>query len=324
MVTHRFNTQTERHDVYTRVTNQVIAALESGRRTWHQPWDSGGDGRVMLPLNYNGQKYHGINVLQLWGQSIDKGYKSPYWMTFERARKHGAHVRKDEHNTTVFFFEKKIITEHTENGEEERRSISIPKHYGVFNAEQIAGLPERFYAPPDLKRPEPERIEAAEQFFGSTGADIRSAGDRAFYSPKGDYIQMPDMKRFWNSEAFYGTLAHEFIHWTKRENRCNRETARSWGDEKYAFEEIVAEMGSAFLCADLDIKPKTPKDDDKAGYIQSWLKVLKDNKHAIFAAAAKAQAAADFLHKLQQPSGPAVNLAAAQKPVPALPGPTPV
>jgi antirestriction protein ArdC len=231
--------------------------------------------------------------------SQDHGYMSRHWMTFRQAEELKAHVRKNEHGSMVVYADRMTRTEHLATGEDVERQVPFLKSYIVFNAEQIAGLPEHYYAKPGPKPAEPERIQRVEDFFAATKAEIRHGGVRAFYSPKHDFINMPSLEKFWNAEAYYGTLAHETIHWTKGTGRIERETAKSWGDEKYAYEEIVAELGASYICADLDITPKVPEQDENASYIQSWLKVLKGNNHAIFSAAAKAQTAADFLHKLQ-------------------------
>ena len=143
------------------------------------------------------------------------------------------------------------------------------------------------------------RISHAEEFFGNTGADIRHGGNSAHYSGGSDHVQMPFFETFRSPEAYYATLGHELTHWTKHPKRLDREFGRKkWGDEGYAREELVAELGAAFLCADLGLTPEAGT--DHAAYIQSWLKVLKEDKRAIFSAAAHAQKAADFLHGFQK------------------------
>ena len=172
------------------------------------------------------------------------------------------------------------------------------KGYTVFNVEQIDGLPEHYYGKPIVNTTPVERIAHAEAFFQATKADIRYRGDRAFYSNDGDYIQMPVTEAFRDVESFYATLAHESTHWTKHPTRLDRSLGRkSWGDEGYAQEELVAELASAFLCADLELTPEVR--DDHAAYIANWLTVLKNDKRAIFSAAAHAQKAVEFLHGLQ-------------------------
>ncbi len=173
------------------------------------------------------------------------------------------------------------------------------KGYTVFYVEQIEGLPERYYTKPEAVIDPALRIDHAEAFFASTGADIRHGGNSAHYSGGSDHVQMPAFEAFCSPEAYYATLAHELTHWTKHKSRLDRDFGRkTWGDEGYAREELIAELGAAFLCADLALTPE-PR-EDHAAYIQSWLKVLKEDKRAIFSAVAHAQRAADFLHGFQQ------------------------
>ena len=173
------------------------------------------------------------------------------------------------------------------------------KGYTVFNVEQIDGLPEHYAAKPEAVIDAAQRIDHAERFFASTGADIRHGGNSAHYSGGTDHVQMPAFEAFRSPESYYATLAHELTHRTKHPKRLDRDFGRKkWGDEGYAKEELVAELGAAFLCADLALTPEPGM--DHAGYIQSWLKVLKEDKRAIFSAAAHAQRAADFLHGFQQ------------------------
>lgn len=287
-------------DVYTRVTNKIIADLERGNLTWLQPWQAGhAAGPVSRPLRATGEAYRGINVLMLWAAAMEKGYVCPIWMTFNQAQKVGAHVRRGEKGSLVVFANTYKKKEQDEEGEETEREVAFLKGYQVFNAEQIEGLPNHYYA-----RVEPvhettlQRIEAAERFFANTGADIRHGGNRAFYQIMDDFVQMPELQAFKDSESYYATLAHEMNHWTRHASRLNRDFGRKrWGDAGYAMEELVAEIGAAFLCADLGLTPEVR--EDHAAYIASWLKVLKNDKKAVFMAASHAQKAADLLHAYQ-------------------------
>ncbi len=169
----------------------------------------------------------------------------------------------------------------------------------MFNAEQIDGLPADFYAKPTQPLPLTERVEGAEAFIRRTGADIRHGGNMAFYAPGPDRIQLPPFEAFRSVEAYYATALHELTHWTRHESRLDRDFGRKrFGDEGYAREELVAELGAAFLCADLGIEGEAR--EDHAAYLASWLKVLKEDKRAIFQAAAHAQRAADFLFGHQE------------------------
>jgi antirestriction protein ArdC len=219
-------------------------------------------------------------------------------MTFRQAKELGAHVQKGQGGNLVVYANTITKTEEQDDGSETEHKIPFMKGYTVFNVEQIDGLPEHYYAKPPQVIDPAQRIGHAEEFFTATAADIRHGGGRAYYSGANDHVQMPAFESFRNPEAYYATLAHELTHWTKHKRRMDREFGRkSWGDEGYAREELVAELGAAFFCADLALTPE-PR-TDHAAYIQSWLKVLKDDKRAIFSAAAHAQRAADFLHGCQ-------------------------
>jgi antirestriction protein ArdC len=176
---------------------------------------------------------------------------------------------------------------------------SYMKGYTVFNADQCDGLPAHYYAkaePPALTPM--QRLEAADRFFAATGADIRHGGTRAYYAEGPDYVQMPPFETFRDAESFAATLGHELTHWMKHGKRLARDFGRKrFGDEGYAVEELVAELGAAFLCADLDLTPEVR--EDHAAYIATWITVLKNEKRAIFSAAAHAQRAVDYLHGLQ-------------------------
>ncbi len=286
-------------DIYEKVTAKIIADLEQGELTWLKPWAAGNlDGRIVKPLRHNGLAYSGINVLMLWGAALEGGFSSPYWMTFRQAKELGAHVRKGERSNPVVYAGSISKTEEQDDGSEEERTIPFLKAYAVFNASQIEGLPEHYYAKPEPVIDGAARIDHAEAFFAATGANVRHGGSRAYYSGGTDHVQMPVFECFRSPEAYYATLAHELTHWTKHPKRLDREFGRKrWGDEGYAQEELVAELGAAFLCADLALTPEPGT--DHAAYIQSWLKVLKNDKRAIFSAAAHAQRAADFLHACQ-------------------------
>ena len=290
---------TERQDIYTRITNKIVASLETGVRPWIKPWSADhAAGRIMRPLRHNGIAYSGINVLMLWASAVEQGFNSPSWMTFKQALELNACVRKGEKGSLVVYANSITKTEQGDAGEDIDREIHFLKGYTVFNVSQIEGLPEHYYAAPEPKFSPVARIDHAEAFFASTKADIRYRGGRAYYAQEPDYIQMPPIESFTDAESFYATLAHESCHWTKHPTRLDRDLGRkSWGDEGYSREELVAELCSAFLCADLELTPEVR--DDHAAYIASWLQVLKNDNRAIFSAASDAQRAVDYLHRLQ-------------------------
>ena len=289
-----------KQDVYQRVTDKIIADLEQGELTWLKPWSAGNmDGRVTKPLRHNGLAYSGINVLMLWGAAVAEGFASPFWMTFRQAKDLDAHVRKGEKGSLVVYANSITKTETTDDGEELEQEVHFLKAYTVFNADQIEGLPANYYAKPEPRLSNPvERIARAERFFAATGADIRHRGGQAFYAQQADYIQLPPIEAFRDAESYCSVVLHELTHWTKSMSRLNRNLGgKRFGDEGYAREELVAELGSAFLCADLEITPTVR--DDHASYIDHWLSVLRRDKRAIFQAAAHAQRAADYLHRAQ-------------------------
>ncbi len=289
-------------DIYTRITDHIVSALENGVRPWLQPWNAEhAAGRISRPLRANGIPYRGINVVMLWSEAVSKGYNAPNWMTFEQAKHLGGHIRKGERGSIVVYastFSKSEADEAT--GKESERDVPFMKGYTVFNAEQVEGLPEHFTAPAQTIVDPVQRIAHVEEFFAATGADIRQGGNRAFYSPGEDRIQLPPFETFKDAESYYATLAHESVHWTKHKSRLDRDLGRKrWGDEGYAVEELVAELGAAFLCADLKLTPRVR--DEHAAYIATWLKVLKNDNRTIFTAAAHAQKAVDFLNAFSTP-----------------------
>jgi antirestriction protein ArdC len=289
----------EKADLYSRITNRIVSELEKGVRPWLKPWNAEhAAGRITRPLRHNGEPYRGINVLMLWGEAMTSNFTCPIWMTYKQAQELGAQVRKGEHGAQVVYADRIHRTETGTNGEDIECEIPFLKGYTVFNCEQIDGLPARYLAPAAPVLDPVQRIAIAETFFGNTGADIRHGGGRAYYNISQDFVQIPPFETFKDAESYYGVLGHETCHWTRHEKRLNREFGRKrWGDEGYAAEELVAELGSAFLSADLGITPE-PR-EDHANYIANWLEVLKNDKRAIFTTAAHAERAVTFLHGLQ-------------------------
>jgi antirestriction protein ArdC len=290
----------EFRDVYSRITNKIIADLEQGVRPWMKPWSAEhAAGRITRPLRHNGIPYKEINVIMLWSASVTKGYACPLWLTFKQAIELGGHVKKGESGELVVYANTITRTETDDKGEETEREIPFMKGYTVFNAEQCEDLPALYTAKAEPSALSPvQRIERADRFFAATGADIRHGGTRAYYAEGPDYVQMPPFETFRDAESYAATLAHELTHFTKHDKRLARDMGRvKWGDEGYAREELVAELGAAFLCADLEITPEVR--EDHAAYIATWLKALRDDKRLIFTAAAHAQRAADYLHSLQ-------------------------
>ena len=284
-----------RADIYQRITERIAAAIEAGAGEWRMPWHPGVDGTApVFPVNAaTGRPYRGVNVLALWAAAQAEGYPSAMWATYRQWAELGAQVRKDERSSPVVFWkisDKEEQEDADEGAEDGRQSRVFARGYSVFNAAQVDG-----YTSPALPAlPEAERIGHAEPFFAAIGADIRNGGSRACYIPSLDQVKMPSFEAFRDPVAYYATLAHEATHWTGHAKRCARDLRGRFGEEAYAAEELIAELGAAFVCADLTLTPE-PR-PDHAAYVASWLKVLRSDKRAIFTAAAKAQQAADLMH----------------------------
>ena len=279
-------------DIYEKVTQTVVRLLERGVKPWTQPWAAGSG--AALPLRHNGQGYRGINVLILWGQAQEGGYAAPYWMTYRQALALGGQVRKGEHSTQVVYYGKALKDAEPGEGADGKKQFRFIRSFNVFNAEQIDGLPQRFHPEHPASTPVAERIPELDAFVRKTGADVRHGGGQAFYRIDQDYVQMPEFGAFTDAEQYYATVAHELTHWTQHPSRLDRDMGRKrWGDEGYAAEELVAELGAAFLGAELGLRPDHI--EDHAAYIADWLKGLRNDRRFIFIAAAKAQEAADYL-----------------------------
>lgn len=252
------------------------------------------------PLRATGQPYRGINVLLLWIEAQASGFASPSWMTYRQALALGAQVRKGESGASIVYYgdSNKTVRDET-SGEDKTQSFRFLKTYTVFNVAQIDGLPDRFQVVPEAA-PEAERIEAAEAFFARVPATVNHGGDKAYYMSSADRIQLPPFAAFHDAQSYYATRGHETVHWTSHKSRLDRSFGREkWGDEGYAREELCAELGAAFLAADLGIalEPRS----DHASYIASWIKVLQNDTRAIVQAAAHAERAIAYLHQLANP-----------------------
>jgi len=286
------STSTNQRDVYRRkVTDAISNAIENGVGTWRMPWHTSGR-FAFSPINVTSKKpYRGINTLCLWAAAQAKGYERGEWATYQQWQDKGAQVRKGEKATTVVFWKFANETSDTEDGEESLRPgrLLFVRGYSVFNAAQVDGYTPKAETESTLN----DRIAHADAFFGSVGAIVRHGGNQAFYTPATDQIQIPPFQAFKDSASYYATLAHEHIHWTAPTSRCDRQLGKRFGDNAYAAEELIAELGAAFTCAHLGLS--TEPREDHAQYINSWLRVLKADSRAIFTAASKAQQACDWL-----------------------------
>lgn len=279
----------------TRITQEIIARLEAGTKPWVQPWRGV---PVSRPLRACGIPYRGMNVFWLWMVADMCGYASPYWMTYNQAKILGAQVRKGEKSTIAIFY--KSYTKEVEapdTGEKSDQARRVLKAYPVFNADQVEGLPERFHPAVSLELVEPQGREAElDAFFAAIPVNLRIQGCEAYYEPTPDRVTMPPASLFSGFDHYYATLAHELSHWTGHSSRLARDLKNRFGTAVYAAEELVAELSSAMLGAELGL-PVTHL-DSHASYIEHWLKLLREDDRAILTAAAKAEEASSLLLKL--------------------------
>jgi antirestriction protein ArdC len=284
-----------RRDLHAEITNQLIAAIEADPGQPSLPWRRS-TGAPHLPVNaLTGNTYNGINILNLWVTAEARGFGTPIWGTYRQWSEMGAQVRKGEKSSLVIFYREFETDPHPEDERDDGKRRMAQASF-VFNASQVDGF-ESPAAPQSLGPI--ERIAGADRFVSATGASIVHGGDRAYFAPSLDRIQMPEEGLFAGtetmnrSEGYYATLVHELVHWSGAKHRLDREMGKRFGDHAYAAEELVAEIGAAFLCSELgitqDVRP------DHAQYLANWLKLLKDDSKAIFTAAARASEAARFL-----------------------------
>lgn len=293
------NHSQSRFDVYRAVTQNIIEAIEAGAGTFVMPWHAGSAATGKPENAYTRMEYHGINVIALWAQACLAGFGSGYWASYKQWQHVGAQVKRGERGTTIVFFRRLDGPESkTEEDEDQRRHRLVARASRVFNADQVEGWQQpMLYPKADLV----ETLAAAETFVLATGARIIHGGPRAFYSISEDVIRLPDRVRFTGTntstatEAYYATVFHELVHWTGAAHRLDRSLGVITKAE-LAAEELIAEIGAAFLCADLHVV-NTPR-ADHAAYVANWLKLLRGDARAIFTAARAANAAASHLHEL--------------------------
>ena len=270
-------------DIYQQVTDKILAQLESGVAPWVRPWTGTKGG---LPYNaISGKAYRGINTMLLYAPV---GSEGDAWMTYKQAQDVGAQVRKGEKGSMIVFFKPWAVKDKNDP-DSVSRMVPVLRSFTVFHTSQIDNLPAKYLPVAPVPMTEPERIAAAEKMMAQ--AIVNHGGDRAYYRPATDSIQLPNAAQFRDMADYYGTALHELTHWTGAKNRCDREYGKRFGDTAYAREELVAEMGAAFLCAQAGIEGKL----QHAEYIGNWIKVLKNDKRAVVVAAGAAQKAADFV-----------------------------
>lgn len=270
-------------DVYQEVTDRIVASLEAGTVPWLRPWRDDKTGSALEPYNaFSGRPYNGINLLILGSMP----YADLGWVTYKQSVELGGNVRKGEKGTGVIFWK---FEKQRDKDSDEVRVVPFARMYTVFNVSQCENLDLA-----KLKRPAAPTIGATDMnaLASRVGAIVRHGGNKAFYTTNGDFVQVPSVDSFKSVEHYQATLAHELTHWTGHEKRCNRQFGRRFGDQAYAFEELVAEIGSAFLCAHHGIALESLQ---HPAYVANWLEVLKGDKRAIFTASSKAKQAATFL-----------------------------
>ncbi len=296
-------------DIAADITATIIAKLEAGAMPWSRPWSVTGEGG--RPLRHEGSTYNGINALWLWATADTYGYRSRYWMTARQARELGGEVRRSARPSfSVYASTFRKAGAPNLLGMSAEKTIRFLRSYVVFNADEIDGLPT-YYHPrevpptPQLLSDRQDRIDA---FFNAIPAKVRHGGDRAFFHPTFDYIQMPHVGSFRSADGYASIRAHETCHWSGHQSRLDRTFGKRFGDKAYCVEELVAELGSAMVCGDLGLP--TELHDSHASYLDSWLKVLRADKTAIFLAATKAEQAFAYLRAFSAEVDAAVPLAA--------------
>lgn len=287
-------TEPARTNLYDEVTARIVADLEAGRVPWVQPWGRPGGTGPGLPRNaLTARRYSGVNVLILWGAVIEHAYPSQSWLTFKQALAAGGAVKKGERGTIVVYADRFTPdaekTRAAETGND-AKTIAFLKRFTVFNVAQCEGLRPGL-APDPEPLPEREIVPVAEAVIAASGVDFRIGGASAFYVPSQDFVQVPPQPAFFEQINYYRTCLHELTHATGHPARLDRKLFTGFGTKDYAREELIAEMGSAFLCASLGIVPTVRHAD----YLASWLDVLREDNRAIFRAASAATKAADWL-----------------------------
>ena len=298
----------DRTNLYSEITDKIIAELEAGRVPWVQPWGTAAaKAPLAMPKNAStSRSYSGINVLLLWGAVIERGFTGQSWLTFRQALSLGGNVRKGERGTTVVYADRFVPEDEkrraAENGED-AQAIPFLKRFTVFNTDQCENLPEDVAT---ATPPVPEGLiePAVEALIKATGIDFRIGGHKAFYVPAHDYVVVPPPQSYYEPINWHRTALHEIGHASGHHKRLNRDLSGSFGSRKYAFEEMIAEQISAFCCASLGIVPTVRHAD----YIGSWLDVMREDSRAIVRAASQASKAADWiLSFLPDADGSAVN-----------------
>src|SRR5881396_2322400 len=282
-----------RRDLYAEVSARIVAELERGAAPWVKPWSATAGANT--PCNaVTNRPYSGCNVVLLW-LAQRAGYRTPRFLTFTQALELGGNVRKGEHGTKVYFVKQLQVHDKGADDETATRLIPMMREYTVFNVDQCENLPDSVNTgkPTRVRNPD-TRDDLADGFLRATGAEIQEGHGEAFYVPSGNFISMPAFAGFKGADHFYNVAFHEILHWTAHKSRLDRDLKNRFGSRHYAAEELVAELGAAFLCAEFGFDG----DVRNAGYIANWIELLKADKRAFFTACNRASKAAEYLRGL--------------------------
>jgi antirestriction protein ArdC len=279
-----------KRDLYAEVSARIIAELEAGAAPWIKPWSASPGANT--PCNaVTNRPYSGCNVVLLW-MAQAAGYRKPRFLTFKQALELGGNVRKGERGTKVYFVKQLQVREHGADDNASTRLVPMMREYTVFNVDQCENLPDSINIGKPMRVRNPDaRDELADEFLGSTGADIREGHGEAYYVPSRDFISIPAFEAFKGADEFYNVVFHELTHWAGHKSRLDRDLKNRFGSRNYAAEELIAELGAAFLCAEFGFDG----DLRHAGYIATWIELLKTDKRAFFTACSQASKAADYL-----------------------------
>ena len=282
---------TQRRDHYQDLTDKVIAALEAGTAPWRKPWNSDACGGSTAPVNAaTGHRYRGVNQFVLGMSPVALGSGDPRWCSYRQASARGWQVRKGEKATPVYFYKPIEVADKSGDGAGETKRIPVLRVFSLFHASQVDGVPD--FAPPFATKTVVERVEDAETILAASRVRVRIGGDRAFYHPALDFIQLPPDEAFESPAARAATALHELAHASGHPSRLNRDLTGRFGSSAYSREELRAELASLLVGCEIGLPTDIP---NHASYIRSWIANLNEDKREFFHAAAEAQRIADYI-----------------------------
>lgn len=286
-----------KRDLHRELSERVAAMIEAGTPPWRKDWNTSGGS--LFPLRSTGERYRGVNVLLLWASAAERGFAAPHWMTFKQALAQGAAVRKGEKGTQVVYVgrvERDGDEIDPDTGAPVKVGAAFLKAYTVFNVEQIDGLEAHWFPQPATRTSWTDDARARD-YFAAVPATVHHRGEQAFYHPASDTVTMPPRDLFADAAGYYSVLAHELVHWTGAPHRLDRAKGHRFGDARYAFEELVAEMGAVFALAHCGLA--ADPSDNNAAYLAGWAQCLRDEPRALFKAATMAEAAIEYFEGFQ-------------------------